>query len=448
MRIVQGVGWYLPDSLGGTEIYVAALARLLARRGHDVHVVAPDPGATVERHYEHDRIPVHRYPIPDAVSRDEARGLMATRGAERFHRWLHEWRPDVVHLHTFVTGLGPAEVAAARASGARVVVTTHSASLGLLCERGTLLRDGIHLCDARVGARTCAACALGARGLPSPVARVIAGAGDRLPAWLPAPGRLGTALALPRLVSERRIAHQRLLDDVDAFVVLSDFARDVLLANGAPPSRVSVNRLAVAPRPDGWPRKPDPVARSTTPPLVVGYLSRAEAIKGLDDLVHAVLALPADARVELRAVVIAGSGVERRHFEYLQRAAAHDARVTFLRSVSPRDVPQVLAGFDVLCCPSRVVEGGPTVALEAHAVGTPVIGSRLPALSEIVDPQRNGALYAAGDRAALAALLADLAVDPARVDRWRAQLPTPRTFDQVVDDYIALYTGVPVKVAP
>ena len=30
MKIVQAVGWYYPDSIGGTEIYVAELARQLS----------------------------------------------------------------------------------------------------------------------------------------------------------------------------------------------------------------------------------------------------------------------------------------------------------------------------------------------------------------------------------------------------------------------------------
>ena len=63
MKIVQAVGWYFPDSLGGTEVYVAGLCRRLRDAGQDVLVAAPDPAAAVERSYEHDGIPVYRYPI-------------------------------------------------------------------------------------------------------------------------------------------------------------------------------------------------------------------------------------------------------------------------------------------------------------------------------------------------------------------------------------------------
>jgi glycosyltransferase involved in cell wall biosynthesis len=435
---VQAVGWYFPDSLGGTEVYVGALSHELRRQGHQVVVAAPDATGARERRYEHDGGAVYRYPIPSSPTRAEARGLTRVRGAELFHRWLAAERPDVVHFHTFVTGLGLPEVVAAKAIGARVIVTTHSAGLGFLCERGTMLRDGRTLCDARVTADTCARCALGARGVPRPIARAMVNVGGAVPRVMPRLGRLGTALELTRLVQERRAAQERLLALVDAFVVLSHWARGVVVANGAPAERVHVNRLGVANRPGGWPAKAGPGLQPTATPLTVGFLGRAEVIKGLDDLVGALRYVPAAVPIGIRAVVVTSNEVERRFVRRLG-SSVKDGRLTIEPPMSPRDVPGWLRSVDVLCCPSRAVEGGPTVALEAHAVGTPVIGSDLPALSEIVDPRTSGALYSAGDRRALAALLSDLAANPARIDAWRLALPAPRTFDRVVADYLALY---------
>src|SRR5919108_5975736 len=135
MKIIQVCGWYFPDSLGGTETYVAALAARLRAAGHRSLIAAPDPGAAAERTYQHDGLPVFRYPIPARATREEAQHATVARGAERLHAWFREVRPDVVHFHTFVTGAGPHEVRAAKATGARVVVTTHSGRLGFVCQR-------------------------------------------------------------------------------------------------------------------------------------------------------------------------------------------------------------------------------------------------------------------------------------------------------------------------
>ena len=66
MRVVQALGWYFPESIGGTEVYVAGLSRRLCAAGADVAIVAPDPAAAQERFYEHEGVPVYRYPVPSA----------------------------------------------------------------------------------------------------------------------------------------------------------------------------------------------------------------------------------------------------------------------------------------------------------------------------------------------------------------------------------------------
>jgi len=52
MKIVQAVGWYYPDSLGGTEVYVAGLCRRLRAAGSRGARGSPDPTHDRERVYE------------------------------------------------------------------------------------------------------------------------------------------------------------------------------------------------------------------------------------------------------------------------------------------------------------------------------------------------------------------------------------------------------------
>ena len=435
MRIVQAVGWYFPDSLGGTEVYVSTLAQRLVRDGHEVVVAAPEPDGTHEREYLHDGVKVYRYPTAGKVTRAQARGRDVVAGAERFHAWLHAYRPDVVHFHTFVTGLSLREVAASRECGARVIVTSHAASLGFLCERGTLVREDHQLCDGAVSSSVCATCALKMRGLPGAVAAMAGHLPHPLSALaLTSPGRLGTVLGMPALVAQNRRAQRELFSIIDHFVVLSEWAAFALKASGAPAEKVRVNRLGV---------KASPVrARRhvTASPIVFGFVGRAEPIKGLEDAVRAVVSLSPDENVILRAVVIATSAGDRKLLDHCKRLAAMDTRVRFEPAVQPHEVAQLLASIDVLLCPSRVVEGGPTIALEARSVGTPVIGSRLPALTEIVRDGVDGLLHEPANATSLAACLREVTAHPAvTLDAWRRRLTLPRTCDDVADEYIALY---------
>ena len=148
----------------------------------------PIPTIARERCYEHDGIDVYRYPIPGRPDARGSPGARPARGAERFHDWLRRRRPDVVHVHAFVTGLGLRELKAARAAGARVIVTTHSGSLGFICQRGTMMRWGRAALRRRRdagevrGVRACSS-----RGLGRPLARVLGA--------IPPAARPGRALA-------------------------------------------------------------------------------------------------------------------------------------------------------------------------------------------------------------------------------------------------------------
>ena len=82
-----------------------------------------------------------------------------------------------------------------------------------------------------------------------------------------------------------------------------------------------------------------------------------------------------------------------------------------------------------------------TIALEANAAGVPVIGSAIPALSELVRDNVNGRLYPPRDARALAAILEELAENPGRVDEWRSNLSPVRTMDDVTADYLAMYAA-------
>ena len=132
----------------------------------------------------------------------------------------------------------------------------------------------------------------------------------------------------------------------------------------------------------------------------------------------------------------------RRFADELRAIAGEDPRVTIGPGISSAEVPANLAALDALLCPSIWFENGPTVALEAMAVGTPVIGSRIGNLAEIIADGVNGCLLPPGDVDAWTNALTAAAVSPAHtIDRWRGALLAPRTMDEIARDYLALYAG-------
>lgn len=441
MRILQALGWYYPENLGGTEIYVSTLARLLADAGDEVAVAAPLSGITAPRSYTHDGLTVFRYPIPSAPTRDEAQGRVPVRGSEHFRAWLSDFRPELVHFHSIVTGLGLHEMDAARKCGARVIFTSHASSLGYICQRGTLMRLGEFPCDGLTEIVKCSVCELQHRGLPRALGEVVA----REPVGVSKilgtlDNRVGTALGMPDLISRNIASQQDLFDIVDAFVVLTQSAAAIARRNQAPEQKLAVNELGIARCPEV--SKPGPEIRPTGAPVRLGYLGRFDVVKGVVELGHALSAMPssADFAFEFRGPVSGAS--DRAVLERLREICGNESRITFASAVPQSEVANVLASYDALVCPSICAEGGPTVAIEAQAVGTPVVGTRIGGLAELVEDGVNGMLVPPGNVEALSAMLLEIVKSPAQtIDQWRRKLPSPRTMTEVAGDYARIYSG-------
>jgi glycosyltransferase involved in cell wall biosynthesis len=308
-----------------------------------------------------------------------------------------------------------------------------------MCRTGELMQWGRTPCDGIVVAHKCAACNLTRLGMPQPAAwlagAVPVGVGRAL---RQIPGRIGTTLGMSASVMEYAAMQEELFALVDRFVVLNETARQMLVANGSPASKLVVNRLGVS---HGMTHtKPGPDRQPTGTPVRFGYVGRLHSSKGLVELVHAARAVPHEVPFVLEIRGPDHSQDAASFKETLRRLAQGDARITLLPGVRSSEVPQTLLKVDALLCPSIWFENGPTVALEATAVGTPVIGSRVGNLCEIVDDGVNGRLVQAGDVTAWSRALEDVARDPAgTIDRWRCNLARPRTMDEITRDYLRLY---------
>jgi glycosyltransferase involved in cell wall biosynthesis len=255
------------------------------------------------------------------------------------------------------------------------------------------------------------------------------------------PSRVGTALGLPDLIAWNRQRQAQMLSLVDRFVVLTDRAARIVVASGAPPEKVVLNRLGVNCMFTDQPRTLRRTAAGERNGVSVGYVGRYDPIKGVLDLARAVRGLPPSLsiRCEFRGP-LAGPR-DRDTAQEVRRLANGDPRVLVGDAVPIDRVPALMRSYDVVCCPSRCLEGGPTSGLEAIATGTPVIAANIGGVAEILVDGVNGRLIPPGDGVALASALEEVAHRPDLIDGWRRRLPRVRTMDDVACDYEALYAA-------
>jgi glycosyltransferase involved in cell wall biosynthesis len=109
-------------------------------------------------------------------------------------------------------------------------------------------------------------------------------------------------------------------------------------------------------------------------------------------------------------LLLAGTGPDRIRLERFVEQLQAGERVHFV-GAQP-NVGELLAEAEVVWVPSRA-EGGVNVALEAMALGRPVVASRLPGLAEIIADGQTGLLFTPGNKVELGRQTRRLLENPA-----------------------------------
>jgi glycosyltransferase involved in cell wall biosynthesis len=222
------------------------------------------------------------------------------------------------------------------------------------------------------------------------------------------------ALRLARDVELRRAAH---------VFCPSAYLRGLVLSWGIPAERVSVLPNAYPALPDLPPRD-ELRATFDLNGRTLAFAGRLSAQKSLD------VALAALADVEGVTLVIAGDGDRRLPLERRAAELGVADRVRFLGAQSRDRVLELFRAADAALLSSSW-ENFPHTVVEALAVGTPVLATRVGGVGEIVHEGENGLLVPAGDRDALAESIRRFFTDDALRERLRAAAAgSVRAFDR------------------
>jgi len=398
MRVLQVVHQFLPDYVGGTELYVAQLCRWLTAQGHQVALLT---GGDMAGDTVWEGMPVTTVPGglrgPKGPGGLFLTGFRSPTAESAFRRLLAGFRPDVVHLHHLI-GLSGRLPALAHAAGTPVCATLHD--YWFLCPKSQLIDYHGDLCAGpRLGVN-CARCAIDRLGMPQLVPLA--------------------PLAAP-VFALRQAQVRRAFAACDLLMAPSRFLAGMAVDAGLPADRIvpvdfGLEDAAQTPRSE----------RQPAAPLRVAYLGSIDESKGVHVLLEACARLdPAIVSVGVHGNVAAAPAPYRQRLQALAAATAFGPRV--LRGpVAHSAVPALLASTDVLVVPSIWYENAPLVISEALAVGAVVVASNQGALAEKVRDGVNGLLFPRADAVALAATLQRLAADRQLLERLQQTSSPPQ----------------------
>ncbi len=280
--------------------------------------------------------------------------------------------------------------------------------------------------------------------------------------WVQSFHTLARAKARVGLPSDegRAAAEARLAGAADRLVTGSVAeARDLMRLYGASRNRICVAQPGVDLR-VLHPR--DTAALRTELDLegrrVLLFAGRLEPLKGADTLLGAVAKLGEDPRFDDVVTLVIGedsgdgaaAGGERRRLEAVAGDSGMAARVRFLGAVEHEDLADYYALADICVVPSRTETFG-LVALEAQALGTPVVASAVGGLTEIVEDGTTGLLVADRDPDAFAWAIAMLLDDAELRERMGAAARLRAgsfTWARAVERLAAIYRRVTRPDAP
>ncbi|MGB9465153.1 MAG: glycosyltransferase family 4 protein [Candidatus Acidiferrum sp.] len=332
---------------GGEDAVCEAETKLLREAGHEV----------IEYLRRNDEI--HSYSFFEKASLAWRTSWSERANRELLGTLLRE-SPDVVHFHNTFPLISPSAYYACRAAGVPVVQTLHN--YRLLCPSGNLFRDG-HVCEECVS--------------HSRLRSIVHGCYHE--------SRIATAVVAGMLTLHG--ARRTWAEQVDLFLVCTEFARGKFVDAGFDEARIRVKPNFIA---------PDPGARLSGGNTAL-FIGRLSPEKGAQLLPPAWSKLATAMPLE-----IVGDGPLRASLE-VDCVRLRLAGVHFCGWLDAQAAMKRLRAAKFLIVPSTCYEGFPLAVAEAYACGVPIIAAGHGGLAEIVRGGRTGLFFKPGDAEDLAA---------------------------------------------
>lgn len=359
---------------GGAETYYLTVGSELERMGHEVAYFSMkhpdnlpcewDKYFVTQREYNN-----VKYPLKAA--RDGMALIYSPEAKRNFQALCEEFRPDVVHLnnvHRQIT-LSILDAPYLKENKVPVFYTAHD--YVTVCP-GYLMLDG--------GGRVCDACLEDGRYRHCIEGRCVKGS------------RAKSALAAMEASFNRAHKSNQRIDKV---IAPSRFMRSKLIEGGWPEDKVIFLQNFAD---DAILERASEVGADSTDrenPYLL-FFGRLSIEKGVDTLLRAFDAALSNLPRDMRLVVV-GDGPDAADFKALASSLGCASRIEFAGYQTGEALQSYVEGASLAISSSRWRENMPYSIVEAFAAGTPVIGTNIGGIPELVNEGKTGFICVPGD---------------------------------------------------
>jgi len=371
---------------GGPERYLFGIKRLFENSGHEVIPFSSHFSQNIYNEWQdyfvspiggQDEITFQDQSWTlSSLVKSMSRSVYSVEVYKKLKKLIEDSRPDVIYALLFLRKLSPSVILAAKEAGLPFIARLSDFSL--LCPSRFFLRDN----------QICELCKFG-NLWPSVRYRCIYGS------------YLASTLNALATLYHRWRGYFKL---IDSFVCPTLFLKKKMIESGWPPEKL--HHLPTLVDLDFF--KPQSSGRQE----VISYVGRIDPAKGLKVLVDAFALLKRKdqwANLELR---IAGDLGTQEASDIVRYAMDKGLRRdSFIGSLDRRGVADLLSNSLLSVVPSLWYDNMPNAVLESLACGTPVVGSEIGSLRELLGGGNVGALFKPGDANDLAEKISALVSD-------------------------------------
>lgn len=365
MRALVITNYFPPDDVGGAEIAAYNTCHGLIKRGVDTSVLTINTRMSEmqDRRYELRDVPVHQVTYPPPLFNNPFLQIFDPRVYRTVAAEIQHVQPDLVHVHN-ISGTTLAPFVACRRLNVPLILTLHDH--WLLCPNNMLYKQNGKLCDPAERSRNCNRCF------------------RRYDFWGNVPWR--------------REVSSYLVKNVRYFISPSQKLVELHVAAGYDRARFRVVPYGIKPTLFHTPS--DPLVRKTVRECglfrTLLFAGAVVETKGVQTLIEALPALRK--HIDRFRLVVAGTG-DKQLMEMLQRFDPSTVRM--LGRVPFLEMRALYATADLTIAPSTWYDNSPMVIYESLMAGTPVIGSAIGGIPELIKEGKTGHIIPPGNVKAL-----------------------------------------------
>lgn len=371
-KIVICCNVYPPNFVGGAELIAHAQAKILKQMGHEVIIFTGDTHIHGERHSLkkeiYDGLTIYRARLVAQDYQPEFINFTHKKVEEHFKTILDAFSPDIVHFHNII-GLSTGIIHVAKSKGIKTIMTLHD--YWGFCYKNTIIKRDSEICNDHTKCSEC---------MP----------------FIQDEDRKNIPIRMRRDFIEMQ------LHDIDFFISPSQYLAEAYIRAGFPGEKfkviwngIDVQRFAGISK-----SKMKKKIRFT----FIGFFG---VHKGIHILLNAISLLEGKDLVQINLV---GSGEMVDIYKQRVKSMGLNSIVKFWGKIE--NIEDAYADTDVLILPSIWPENQPVSITEAMAARIPVIASNIGGIPELVEDEKTGYLFEAGNAEQLAQKMSKFILHP------------------------------------